>query len=92
MPVLIITPDMRADTWLGATGWARGSQTCSGITPALVPKPSSASRKTSVAAPGDRCRPAVANASKESDPPGADEPRIRKHTMMQAVPAWVITA
>jgi hypothetical protein len=30
---------MRAETGLGATGWAWGSQTCIGIRPALVPKP-----------------------------------------------------
>ena len=27
---------MTAETWLGATGWASGSQTCNGISPALV--------------------------------------------------------
>ena len=39
---LIITPDINAEMWLGATGWARGSQACNGINPALVPKPTSA--------------------------------------------------
>ena len=35
MPVLIITPDMTAETCDGATGWARGSQTWNGIAPGL---------------------------------------------------------
>ena len=30
MPVLIITPDIRAETWAGAAGWALGNQTCKG--------------------------------------------------------------
>ena len=42
-PILITTPDIRAETWLGATGCAMGSHTCSGAMPALVPKPRSAS-------------------------------------------------
>ena len=45
-PILITTPDISADTWLGATGCAIGSHTCSGTTPALAPKPRSASTKT----------------------------------------------
>ena len=49
MPTLSITPDMSAEMWLGATGWARGSQTWKGITPALVPQPTIASRKIAVA-------------------------------------------
>jgi hypothetical protein len=45
MPVLIIIPDISADTCDGAAGCASGSQMCMGISPALVPKPTSASRK-----------------------------------------------
>ena len=37
---------MRAETLLGAEGWALGSQMCIGTSPALVPKPSSARMKT----------------------------------------------
>ena len=44
MPVLINTPDIMADTLLGAAGWAAGSQTCSGMMPAFVPKPARKSR------------------------------------------------
>ena len=40
IPVLIITPDIRAEMWLGAAGCASGSQICKGTIPALVPKPS----------------------------------------------------
>src|SRR5674476_853063 len=39
-----MTPDISAETWLGAAGCARGSQTCSGTTPAFAPRPASAAR------------------------------------------------
>ena len=52
MPILIITPDMTADTWLGAIVCALGNQTCNGITPALMPKPTSARMKIPVAIAG----------------------------------------
>ena len=39
MPILMSTPDMTAETWLGALACAPGSQTCSGMMPALSPKP-----------------------------------------------------
>ena len=51
MPILIITPDITAETWLGAAGCASGSQTCTGQKPALVPKPTSASTKQTVLPP-----------------------------------------
>ena len=47
-----MTPLISADTWLGAAGWASGSQTCSGTSPALEPAPSSASASTSAAVSG----------------------------------------
>ena len=43
MPVLIITPDITADTGLGAAGCASGNQPWSGIRPAFNPKPISPS-------------------------------------------------
>ena len=46
MPSFTMAPDIRADTWLGASGWARGSQTCRGTIPALDPNPTSANPKT----------------------------------------------
>ena len=46
-PRLTIAADIRADTWLGASGCARGSQTCSGTRPAFDPNPASASTNTS---------------------------------------------
>ena len=39
------TPDSRADTGLGASEWASGSQVCMGNRPALVPKPMAANTK-----------------------------------------------
>ena len=38
------TPDMMAETWLGALACADGSQMCSGKMPAFTPKPTSASQ------------------------------------------------
>ena len=52
MPSLIITPDMSAETWLGAAGCARGSQTWSGMMPAFEPNPIRASSEDRV----PRCR------------------------------------
>ena len=49
MPILIITPDMIAETWLGALAWAPGSQTCKGMMPAFKPKPTRAKTKMAVA-------------------------------------------
>ena len=54
MPILMMTPDMMAETWLGAIAWELGSQTCSGMMPALRPKPTSARTKIAVAIPGVR--------------------------------------
>ena len=53
MPVLSRTPDMSAETWLGAAAWAPGSQKWSGTSPALSPKPSRARAKIqpAIAAP-----------------------------------------
>ena len=51
MPVLIITPDINAETWLGAAGCASGNQTCNGMKPALVPNPITASRNKTPANP-----------------------------------------
>src|ERR1035441_7658365 len=44
MPRFTMAPDMRAETGPGASGWARGSQTCSGTAPAFEEKPARASR------------------------------------------------
>jgi len=44
--VLIITPDMILEMWLGACGCAYGSQMCKGTMPALVPNPIKSNKKT----------------------------------------------
>ncbi|OQC57340.1 MAG: hypothetical protein BWX54_01191 [Verrucomicrobia bacterium ADurb.Bin018] len=54
MPVLISTPDITADTGLGAAGCASGSHTCSGKKPTFAPKPNNASVNKSPAAPPAR--------------------------------------
>jgi hypothetical protein len=45
MAVLSMTPLMRAETLLGADGWASGSQTCRGMTPAFAENPAKAKMK-----------------------------------------------
>ena len=39
-----------AETGLGASGWARGSQACMGTSPAFDPNPADVSRNTAVRA------------------------------------------
>ena len=39
MPTFVRMPDRRADAGDGATGWAFGSQMCTGNMPAFAPKP-----------------------------------------------------
>ena len=64
MPILIITPESRAEMWLGAAGWACGSQMCSGRTPALEPKPARVRKNTVVLIPAGM----AAIPSKASEP------------------------
>jgi hypothetical protein len=52
-----MAPLIRAETWLGAAGWASGSQACSGTSPAFEPAPISVSTTTSTDANSDS-RPA----------------------------------
>ena len=64
MPVLMSTPDMSAETLLGATGCAAGSQMCSGTMPALTPKPKRKSKNAAFRAPGDILLPSARKPSK----------------------------
>src|SRR4026207_2135652 len=68
MPSLIITPDISAETCEGATGCARGSQTCNGIIPALVPNPTRPSKKMIDAAAGSIDGACAAQSAKRSEP------------------------
>ncbi len=52
MPILMRTPDINAETWLRAIACAPGNHMCSGMRPALKPKPISPSRKIAVITPG----------------------------------------
>ncbi len=65
-----MTPLISAETVAGAIGWARGSQTCSGITPAFVPMPTSAASAIAIWTPepdpiadGSPIAPACASSS-----------------------------
>ena len=50
-PVLTMAALITAETWLGASGWARGSQTWTGTAPALVRNPATRSSQATVAGP-----------------------------------------
>ena len=52
MAVFSMTPLIIAETGEGAAGCASGSQTCTGRSPALAPKPSSASSQAAEAQNG----------------------------------------
>jgi hypothetical protein len=67
-PVLIITPDMSAETFDGAAGCASGSQMCRGMMPALMPKPTVAQRKTSDCVVAGRWDPMSLNEAKLNEP------------------------
>lgn len=63
-----MTPDMRAETLLGAEGCAFGSQMCMGTRPTLVPKPTRASTKTKSFVNGSSWPAALLKESKERLP------------------------
>jgi hypothetical protein len=89
-PSLIITPDMSAETWLGAAGCATGSQTCSGMMPALLANPSARRTKTAFRAGAPSPAAAADQSAKRRLPVQlaiSSMPARR-----QASPAWVITA
>lgn len=86
MPRLTIAALINADTGLGASGWARGSQACSGSSPAFEPNPARVSANTmsrtplgSVQVPVSRSEPAAADATMSP-------------TRTSKKPSWVITA
>ena len=85
-----MTPDISAETWLGAAGCARGSHTCSGITPALdaKPRPSRSSGRTR--APGVRSGAALAQSANVALPVAAVSRSMP--ASRQARPAWLMTA
>jgi hypothetical protein len=61
MPALTIAPLSTAEAGVGAAGWASGSQTCSGTSPALMPKPATRSAMVRpLAAPAPRAHPQAA--------------------------------
>ena len=80
-----MTPDIIAETWLGALAWAAGSQKCPGITPALAPKPTRAAMKMAEAAAETGSRECGAGNPKEEV-----FLRSRANAMKSIiVPAWV---
>ena len=81
-------PDMRADTLDGASGCALGSQPCSGMIPALAPKPKKASTKHTDATAGLNC---VARKSAKANEPPAKLVMVRKLAMMSTKPTCAIT-
>ena len=85
-----MAPDMSAETGEGASGWARGSQTCSGTAPAFDPKPARARTNARDRTAGG-IPPAWAAIAAKDWPP-ACAPIRTNASRIAAAPAWVITA
>ena len=65
---------MSAETWLGAAGWASGSHTCNGTSPALEPVPIIASTNTIAIVNGGKREARIA--AKATPPAGpANKPK-----------------
>src|SRR5271166_2452411 len=89
-PRLTMAADIKADTGPGASGWARGNQTCKGTAPAFDPKPTRASTKEVLRAQTGRCDDLTAMTAKDWLPErvaSKTNPRINA-----AAPNCVITA
>ena len=82
--------DIRADTGPGASGWARGSHTCSGTMPAFEPNPTTASTKALLRTQAGRCAD-LRGDDGERLAPGRVASSTRP-TSNAAAPNWVITA
>src|SRR4051812_47590086 len=80
---------INADTWLGASAWARGSHGCSGTAPDLDANPIRHSRNTPPLTAGDRA-PDLSRMVVKSAPvaPASHVSPMR----MVTKPAWVIAA
>ena len=85
-----MTPDISAETWLGAAGWASGSHTWSGITPALPAKPAARRTNTTPRAPAPSPGAAARQSAKRRLPVHA--PMSSMPASRHASPAWVMTA
>ena len=90
MPRFTIAPDISAETGLGASGCARGSQTCSGTAPAFDAKPARASTNTAERTASGSA-PAWSRIAANDWPP-ACAPDRTSASRIAAAPAWVITA
>ena len=88
MPILIMPPDMRADTLDGASGCAWGSQECSGMIPAFAPNPKNARTKHAEETAGPKS--CVRKSLKLKEPP---TPLVmsRKLAMMRTKPTCAMT-
>ena len=78
-------PDMSAETLLGATGWASGSQMWSGTMPAFTPNPAKNSRKTAPCSAGGSLDASRWKLPKSVLPAKADS--SRKAARIMALPA-----
>ena len=84
-----MAPESMAEALAGATGWARGNQKCSGINPALEPKPSNAKTKTVSRSPGES-RAAFAEIAANDVSPAASA-RSVSATSTQSAPVCATT-
>src|SRR3990170_5967161 len=93
MAVFNMIPLIRADTLDGATGWASGSQTCKGTTPALAAKPKKAKKNATAAQWGGNVAWRMASKVYQVKPsnPVAEPAMSPKERRMAIAPIWATT-
>src|SRR5690606_32756622 len=89
-PMFTIAALISADTWLGASGWARGSHTCRGTMPALEANPAKVARNTALRTAGDR--PSAASRITANDSPWDAAANPASPAKTATKPRWVMTA
>ena len=88
MPVLISTPDMKAEMLVGAAGWASGSHTWRGMMPAFTPNPRK-NRTNSPSRIGPDATLPDNNVGNDTDP--EIDARTRNPAIRQPVPTCDMT-
>src|SRR5215831_16856678 len=89
MPSLTIAALINADTWLGASAWARGSHGCSGTAPAFEANPNRHNTNTVPLTAGDSAAELARMAGKSVPTAAASQARPNSRVTN---PAWVIVA
>lgn len=86
MPTLTMTPDMSAEMWLGAAGWASGSHEWKGTKPALKPNPAMRREKAMICVEVDEVEKNCWRPWNEVEPETAMDQA--KTTVMSSTAMW----